>query len=92
MRFILELVPSGGKLGNKKIGPITNIVILIMIIMITDRYNCSGDYRYACTLVGHYFVQKNSQNAGANLAKKAYQCIFYTPMRLRIASNPQVYL
>ena len=52
MRFILELVPSGGKLGNKKIGPITNIVILIMIIMITDRYNCSGDYRYACTLVG----------------------------------------
>ena len=37
MRFILELVPSGGKLGNKKIGPITNIVILIMIIMITDR-------------------------------------------------------
>ena len=23
-----------------------------MIIIMTDRYNCSGDYRDACTLVG----------------------------------------
>ena len=29
----------------------------------------------------HYFVQKNSQNAGVNRAEKAYQCIVYTPMR-----------
>ena len=40
----------------------------------------------------HYFVRKNSQNAGVNRAEKAYQCIVYTPIRSRIASNPRVYL
>ena len=40
----------------------------------------------------HYFVRKNSQNADVNRAEKAYQCIVYTPMRSRIASNLQVYL
>ena len=45
MRFIFELAPLGGKLGNKKIVKITIIVIVIMIITImTDTYNCSGDY------------------------------------------------
>ena len=39
-----------------------------------------------------YFVGKNSQNASVNRAKKAYQCIVYTPRRSRIASNPRVYL
>ena len=38
------------------------------------------------------FVRKKSQNAGVNRAKKAYQCIVYTPMRSPIASNPRVYL
>ena len=45
-----------------------------------------------CILKIHYFVRKNSQNAGVNRAEKAYQCIVYTPMRSRIASNPRVYL
>ena len=40
----------------------------------------------------HLFVRKKSQNAGVNRAKKAYQCIVYTPMRSLIASNPRVYL
>ena len=40
----------------------------------------------------HYFVRQNSQNAGVNRAEKAYQCVVYTPMRSRIASNPRVYL
>ena len=40
----------------------------------------------------HQFVRKNSQNAGVNRAKKAYQCIVYTAMRSLIASNPRVYL
>ena len=40
----------------------------------------------------HQFVRKNSQNAGVNRAKKAYQCIVYTTMRSLIASNPRVYL
>ena len=40
----------------------------------------------------HYFVRKNSQNARVNRADKANQCIGYTPMRSRIASNPRVYL
>ena len=52
MRFILELASFGGKLGNKKICNKTIMVILIMIIIMTDRYNCSGDYGDACTLVG----------------------------------------
>ena len=38
----------------------------------------------------HYFVRKNSQNAGVNRAEKVYQCIVYTPMRSQIASNPRV--
>ena len=45
-----------------------------------------------CISKTHYFVRKNSQNAGVNRAEKAYQCIVYTPMRSRIASNPRVYL
>ena len=45
-----------------------------------------------CILKIHYFVRKNSQNTGVNRAEKAYQCIVYTPMRSRIASNPRVYL
>ena len=40
----------------------------------------------------HYIVRKNSQNAGVNRTEKAYQCIVYTPVRSRIASNPRVYL
>ena len=40
----------------------------------------------------HQFVRKNSQNAGVNRAKKAYQCIVYRPMRSPIALNPRVYL
>ena len=45
MRFIFELAPLGGNLGNKKICKKTIIVIVIMVIIImTDRYNCSGDY------------------------------------------------
>ena len=40
----------------------------------------------------HLFVRKKSQNAGVNWAKKAYQCIVYTPMRSPIASNRRVYL
>ena len=40
----------------------------------------------------HQFVRKNSQNEGVNRAKKAYQCVVYTPMRSPIASNPRVYL
>ena len=40
----------------------------------------------------YYFVLKNSQNVGVNRAEKAYQCIDYTPMTSRIASNPRVYL
>ena len=40
MRYILELATLGRKLGNKKFVTIKIIVILIMII-ITDRYNCS---------------------------------------------------
>ena len=38
------------------------------------------------------FVQKNSQNAGVNRAKKACQWIAYRPMMLPIASNPRLYL
>ena len=74
MRFILELVPSGGKLGNK-IGLITNIVILIMIIMITDRHNCSGDYRYACTLVGQGLHHISLKSPRARL------CHFKLPLK-----------
>ena len=40
----------------------------------------------------HQFVRKNSQISGVNRAKKAYQCIVYTPMRSSIASNPRVYI
>ena len=40
----------------------------------------------------HYFVRKNSHNTGVNRAEKTYQCIVYTSMRSRIASNPRVYL
>ena len=40
----------------------------------------------------HYFVRKNSQNAGVNRAEKAYQCIVYTQIRSRIETNPRVYL
>ena len=47
---------------------------------------------FICILKVHQFVWKNSQNAGVNRAKKAYQCIVYTTMRTLIASNPRVYL
>ena len=40
----------------------------------------------------HQFVRKNTQTAGVNRAKKAYQCIIYTPMRSPIVSNPRVHL
>ena len=43
MRFIFELAPLGGKLGDKFIIKIIVIVIMIIITM-TDRYNCSDDY------------------------------------------------
>ena len=45
-----------------------------------------------CISKPHYFVRKNSQDVGVNQAEKAYQSIVYRPMRLRIASNPRVYL
>ena len=45
-----------------------------------------------CISKSHYLVRKNSKNAGVNWAEKAYQCIVYTPMKSRIASNPRVYL
>ena len=41
---------------------------------------------FSSTFIGilkvHQFTWKNSQNAGVNRAKKAYQCIVYTPMIL----------
>ena len=40
----------------------------------------------------HQIARKNSQNAGVNRAKKAYQCVVYTLTRSAIATNPRVYL
>ena len=36
----------------------------------------------------HQFVRKNSQNAGVNRAKKAYQCVVYTPIKVTDGHKP----